>query len=127
MNEKEVGKVWVSTQKFSKKRLEVKVTPEEKNNIELMAKAGNYNCTSRYALNQNRSRNKRDMLRLCKELNKIGVNINQIAKHMNTLSKYESSPSAMEVLENHLQITSALISLDRQLKKVREDYKTGGN
>jgi hypothetical protein len=107
------------------KRVHFNVTPEEKNQLEILAKAGNYRATSKYilecALNPKKVKNKRDNLKLLKEINKIGVNINQIAKFMNELGNYEKSLSIFEVIEHHLYITSTLISLDRQLKKLREE------
>ncbi len=110
-------------------RIHFNVTPKEKKQIEILAKAGGYRAKSKYilecALNPKRARNKRDMIRLVYELNKIGNNINQIAKHMNKLGEYEKALSKFEVIEHHLWITNSLISLDRQLKKVREEYKNG--
>ena len=110
-------------------RIHFNVTPKEKKQIEILAKAGGYRAKSKYilecALNPKRGRNKRDMLKLLYEINKIGVNINQIAKYMNMLGDYEKALSKMEVIEHHLYITNTLISLDRQLKKVREEYKNG--
>ena len=118
-----------SNEEKKSQRINFKVTPKEKKKIEILAKAGGYRATSKYilecALNPKRARNKRDMLKLLYEINKIGVNINQIAKYMNMLGDYEKALSKMEVIEHHLYITNTLISLDRQLKKVREEYKNG--
>lgn len=106
--------------KVRTRRLEIRVTPEEKLEIESMAKKVNLK-TSEYMRRVclmppeiTREEFKDKIVKPIFEINKIGVNINQIAKKYN---EHEFTEPRDELLDELREVQKLLLSIRQEIGK----------
>lgn len=99
-------------------RLHIRVTEEEKAALETRRKEMEFGCLSKYILacslgqSNEKQKNKGLILKVCYELNKVGVNLNQLAKYANSNKHVD-----IAVLKEIHQIKKALNLILEEIQK----------
>ena len=108
-------------------KLIIRLTREEKLNLQNLTKQGKYACMSDYMRNKIFDQSKRKTISLDNEakgqfksldyeLNKIGVNLNQIPKKVNSFSGYNIGDNDRQLLKQAFEMMRyCLITLQRLL------------
>lgn len=96
-------------------KLIIRLTREEKLNLQNLTKQGKYACMSDYMRNKIFDQSKRKTLSLDNEtkqqlksldneLNRIGVNLNQLSKRMNSFSGYNVGDNDRQILKQAFEM-----------------------